>query len=267
MKNKSLLIACASCLFFLALSLSPAVYAGARIDLVVDHGVDKEADAQARAAINAIIDFFHNTYGLGLERDIRIKLTCDKLNYQRSIQEWYGAGEAAAARQSEITGGLQSRGAIIINFGSIHNSHFQLFCLCHEIVHHFQSQESSDKYGSIRWMTEGVANVIAAHILATIGIKRAAYGKNLWLQNLKKAQSWPRLESLHTGAEWYAVMQARPRVTYETASLAVLTLVEWRGYGSLFNYFRALKNTSPEEAFYQAFGSRLTDFEKQFRPF
>jgi hypothetical protein len=267
MIKKSRFLAFASCLFFLGLCSSAAVSGGARIDLVVDHGVEKEAEAQARAVINAIIDFFHNTYGLALEKDLRIKLTGDKLNYQRSIQDWYGGGEAAAARQSEITGGLQSRGAIILNLGSMRDSQFQLFCLCHEMVHHFQSQESPDKYGAIRWLTEGVANVIAAHILATVGVKRAVYDQNLWLQNLKQARDWPRLESLHTGQEWYAVMQARPQVTYETASLAVMTLVKWRGYGSLFNYFRALKNTGPEDAFYQAFGSRLTDFEKQFRPF
>jgi len=57
------------------------------------------------------------------------------------------------------------------------------------------------------------------------------------------------------------------RVTYTTSALAVITLVEWRGYPALFTYFRALKNTNPEEAFYQAFGAKVGDFEKQFRPF
>jgi hypothetical protein len=56
-------------------------------------------------------------------------------------------------------------------------------------------------------------------------------------------------------------------IAYNTAALAVLTLVEWRGYPSLFAYFRNLRNSSPEDAFYRAFGSRLNDFEKQFKPF
>ncbi|MBI4644361.1 MAG: hypothetical protein HY790_06940 [Deltaproteobacteria bacterium] len=81
MKSKPLVIALASCLFFLNVCVSPTAY-GARIDLIVDHGVDKNAEAQARAAINGIFDFFQKTYGIGLQRDLRIKLTCDKLNYR-----------------------------------------------------------------------------------------------------------------------------------------------------------------------------------------
>ena len=55
-------------------------------------------------------------------------------------------------------------------------------------------------------------------------------------------------------------------VTYKTSALAVLTLVDWKGYRALFGYLRDLKNASPQEAFNQAFGTRLADFEKQFRP-
>ncbi len=117
-------------------------------------------------------------------------------------------------------------------------------------------------------MTEGVANAIAAHILATAGIKGGVDYQKQWLETLQKARGWPSLENLHTPKEWYAAMQAySPNVTYGTASLAVLKLVQWRGYQPLFAYFSALKQTSPEDAFYQAFGARVGDFEKQFRPF
>jgi len=267
MKTKSLVLALVFGIFCFNIYLSPAVSAGARIDLLVEHGVEKEAETQARLAVNAIFDFFHNTYGLSLERDIKIVLTPDKLNYKDAIKQWYGASEAAAGLQSEITSGLQSRGTIIINLGNIHNNRKQLFVLCHEIVHHFQSQECQNQYGSIRWMTEGVANAIAAHILATVGIRGADYQKQ-WLETLKKARGWPGLEKLHTPQEWFAALQAyNPEVTYGTASLAVLNLVRWRGYQPLFAYFSALKQTSPEDAFYQAFGARIDDFEKQFRPF
>lgn len=267
MKAKFLVTALAACLILLNLCFSPAAYGGARIDITVEHGVEKEAEAQARLAVSTILDFFQRTYGIGLEKDIRVLLVPDKSNYKQAIKQWYGASEAMAVVQSEMSAGLQSKGTIIVNLGTIHNSKSQVFCLCHEIVHHYQYQESRGKYGSIRWITEGVADAIAAHILETAGIKSPGSYKKRWQEILQKAQSWPKLEKLHSGQEWYAAMGAYGGIPYRTASLAVLTLIEWRGYRQLFTYFQALRQTSPEDAFYQAFGARLDDFEKQFRPF
>ena len=268
MKAKSLVLALASCLFSLNLcALTPAC-GGARIDLIVDHGVDKEAETQARAAVKGVIDFFYNTYGLALERDITIKLTCDKLNYKQAIKQMHGVSEAEALRRSESSIGLQRQGTIIVDLGDIRSNYMQLFVLCHEIVHHFQGQEARDKQGSIRWMSEGVADAIAAHILETVGVQGASGQKNRWTELIKKAPGWPGLDKLHSYNDWLAAVNAYgPSVTYKTSALAVLTLVQWRGYKPLFTYFSALKQTNPEEAFYQAFGSRIGDFEKQFRPF
>jgi len=267
MKAKSLARALAVCLWLLNLSLSPPAYGGARIDLVVEHGVDKEAETQVRSAINTTIDFFQNTYGLSLEKNIRVLAAPDKLNYKEAIKQWYGASDAMAGYQADRSVGLQSRGTIIVDLGERRNRHGKIFTLCHEIVHHYQSQESRDRHGAIRWMTEGVADVIAAHILETAGISGVDF-KQRTLAILKRTQNWPKLENLHTPKDMEAANRAYGSgVTYGTAGLAVLTLVEWRGYQPLFAYFRALKNTSPEEAFYQAFGARVSDFEKQFRPF
>jgi len=266
--KKSLILALVSCCFCFNLSLPPGVWAGARVDVIVEHGVDKEVEDQARTAVTAIFDFFHNTYGLSLDKDIKIVLTPDKLNYKDAIKQLYGASDAAAGVQSEITAGVQSRGTIIINAGSIKNNQKQLFVLCHEIVHHFQGQECPNRYGAIRWLTEGVANAIAAHILMTAGVKGGDDFQKEWLQVLQKARGWPNLEKLHTQRDWYAAMQSfNPNVTYSTASLAVLNLVQWRGYQPLFAYFQNLKQAGPEDAFYQAFGAKIEDFEKQFRPF
>lgn len=267
MKTKSLFLALAACFFFLNLCIAPDVH-GARVDLVVDHGVEKDSEAQARAAVNGVFDFFQKTYGIGLQRDIRIKFSCDKLNYKKAIQDWYGASEGQAALVAHTTAGLQRRGDLIVDLGDINCDYKQLFVLCHEMVHFYQGQESQDKHGAIGWMLEGSADALAAHILETVGVKGASGYKNWCLDNLKKARGLPSLESLHThqGLMSACYNYGGP-VTYTTSALAVMTLVEWRGYPALFTYFRALKNASPEDAFYQAFGARIGDFEKQFRPF
>jgi hypothetical protein len=56
-------------------------------------------------------------------------------------------------------------------------------------------------------------------------------------------------------------------VAYATSALAVLNLVRSKGNQPLFAFFKALKNANPEDAFSQAFGVKLSDFEKDFRPY
>jgi len=259
-KTKPLVISMAVCLLIFNLWVSPPAF-GSRIDLIVDHGVDKNAETEARAAVSGIIDFFQKTYGIGLQRDIRIKFSCDKLNYKKAIMTLYGRSEASAAFQANHSVGMQSKGTLVVDLGERSNRHGKLFTLCHEIVHFYQGQESQDKHGSIRWISEGSADAIAAQIMGKVSGEGSEAYKKLWIGNLKNARNWPRLENLH------AHNQMRSAVAYNTSALAVLTLVEWRGYPALINYFRKLKNASPEDAFYQAFGARLSDFEKSFRPF
>lgn len=207
----------------------PAVQ-GVRIDVVVDHGVEKDAETQARAAVQGIIDFFHNNYGVALERDLRLKFACDRLNYKKAIQDWYKLGEAQADFHAHTSKGLQSQGALIVNLGDIHGNFPQLFVLCHEMVHHFQGQISGDRHGSLRWLSEGMADAIAAHVLATIGVKAAGPYQASWRENLKKARDWPKLEKLHTPREWYAAVRAYGSyVTHKTSALEVLMLVSLYG--------------------------------------
>jgi hypothetical protein len=266
MRAKSLFLTLTFCLACLYVGF-PAAAQGARLDVVVDHGVEKDAETQARAAVNATIDFFQQTYGLGLNRDLRIRFSCDKTNYKKAIKDLYGVSEAQASLQSKISLGLQMKGTLIVNLGEIHNNFLQLFVLCHEIVHHFQGQMSQDKHGTLRWMSEGMADAVAGHVLETLGVKGATQYRNWWQENLKKARGWPKLENLHTRGQWLAAIGAYGSLaTYKTSAMAVMTLVQWKGYRPLFAYLNDLKHDKPEEAFYRAFGTRLSDFEKQFRP-
>ncbi|RJR32724.1 MAG: hypothetical protein C4567_18105 [Deltaproteobacteria bacterium] len=259
MQTKASVLILAACLFLFNFCHSPAAFA-ARVDVVVDHGVEKKAETQARATINGVFDFFHRTYGIAMQRDIRIKLSCDKFNYKKAIKDWYGASEAQASFLSHSSG-LAKGGTLIVDLGGTKGNYLQLFILCHEMVHFYQGQESNDKHGPVRWMSEGVANVIAAHIMETAGGQSSGTWKKYWLERVKSVPNFPRLENLRSPNQMMVPL------SYDTASLAVLTLVEWRGYPALFAYFRNLKNTDSENAFYQAFGAKLSDFEKSFRPY
>jgi len=216
MKTKSLLLNLAVCFLLLNVCISPPAFGG-RIDLIVGHGVDKEAEAQARATVDGVFNFFQKTYGIGLQKDIRINLSCDKHSYKKAIMSEYGRSEASAARTANRSVGLQLGGTLLVDLGDSSRRNFKLFTLCHEIVHFYQAQESQDKHGSIDWICEGVAEVLAAHIMETVGKQSPGYWKEYWREGLKDARDWPRLENLHSsmGAPF----------AYDTSALAVLTLV------------------------------------------
>ena len=163
----------------------------ARIDVVVDHGVDKAAEDQGRAAINGIIDFFQSNYGVALKRDLRIKFACDKLNYKKAIQNWYGMGEARANFHSRNTSGLQSRGALIVNLGELRGNFPQLFVLCHEMVHHYQGQISGDRNGYLRWLSEGMADAVAVNVLESVRFPGPFMGI---ISNVR-----PNIQGIHAG--------------------------------------------------------------------
>ncbi len=268
MKTKSPVIALAICLLVLTVCLSPAAYGKGGIDLIADQFVSNEAKDQARLAVNTTLKFFHNTYGLSLEKDVQVYLVTDRTAYKRALKRWYDMNEAEAAHRAQKSAGTAGDATIVVDVGDIRSREAQLFCLCHEIVHQFQGQASRGRTGSIMWVAEGVAEALAAQILATAGVTGGTDYQNRCLSILKKATSRPRLENLHTLQDWFAAIEAHgSMVTYGTATVAVLALVQRHGYEPLFIYFRALNQASPEDAFYQAFGVKVSSFERDFHPF
>jgi hypothetical protein len=270
MKSKSPLMALALGFFCINFCLPAFASGPARLDLVVEYGVDQRCADQARLAIDTAVNFFQNTYRLELERDLQIVLVPDRDTYRKTLIRCLGCDDNRARELAETSGGVSHGGtgaAIIVNLGKKPDRENEIFGLCHEIIHQFQDQESRGVRKSPAWLIEGVADALTAHILETAGLKTVDY-KSYWQETIKKAPRWPRLENLHSSKEWDASMGANgPHVTYETAALAVLNLVQWKGYKPLFAYFCALKQTGPEDAFFQAFAIRISDFEKQFTPF
>lgn len=268
MKTRSSFMALASVLFFLIVCGPPEAFGAGRIDVILDRGVSRESEAQTRLAIDATSDFFKKTYGLALERNLEIFVVPDKKAHINALKQRYSLTESEASNSANHTAGSALGGVIVVNVGNTGSNQDYFFCLCHEMVHYFQSQESQDyRTGSIKWLTEGVADALAAQIMTAAGVKYAD-PQSRWPEILKKAQKTPRLEHLHSHGDWSAAISAYgSTVAYKTSAVAVLTLIQSKGNKPLFAFFQALRNAKPEDAFYQAFGVKLSDFEKDFRPF
>jgi hypothetical protein len=264
MKTRFSFIGQVSVLFFLIVGGPLDAYGAGQIDVILDRGVSREAEAQTRLAIDATVDFFKKTYGLTLNNKLEIFVVPDKQAHIKELKQRYSLTESEALIRAENTGGSARDGTIIVNVHNAGSAHL-IFCICHEIVHYFQGQVSRN-FCSIMWMTEGVANALAAQIVAAAGVKCPESSQ--WLEVLKKAPKTPRLEHLHSFRDWdTAIKTDGQTVAYAISSVAVMTLIQSKGTKPLFTFFHALRNAKPEDAFSQAFGVRLSDFEKDFRPF
>lgn len=174
-----------------------------------------------------------------------------------------------ASRTARNFGGIAGGEVIVVNTTRNRSKQNYIATVCHEMVHVFQNQESQGRRnGSIKWMTEGVAQALAAQIMAAAGIRGAFDSQKRWPEFLKNAGRIPRLEHLHTYRDWDTAGRTFGYpVVYTTAAVAVLNLIQEKGSKPLFSFFRNLSKTKPETAFYQAFGVKLSEFEKSFRPY
>jgi hypothetical protein len=265
MKTRIPFISLALTLFFLIVCGPLQAYGAGRIDLVVDRGTSRDVEAAARAAIEATNDFFKKVYGLTLERKVEIFLVPDRQAHIKELKQRYSLTETEAASRAQSTSGSALDGIIIVNAANTGGKQGLFFCLCHELVHYFQGQVSRN-FCAIMWLTEGTANVLAAQIMAAAGVQCLEAG--LWPEVLKRGPGIPRLEHLHSFKDWGTTINSYGQATaYAVSSMAVVTLIRAKGNKPLFAFFQGLNKAKPEDAFYQAFGVKLADFEKNFRPY
>ena len=268
MRMKYLLSSLAALLFCLSVWGPPSARGAGQVDVIVDNGVTREAESATRQAIDATMDFFKRNYGLSMERKLEIFIVPDQRTHVRELRQRYSMPGSMASRNAKNFGGIASGGVIVVNTNRGGRQNY-MDTVCHELVHVFQNQESrGNRYGSIKYMTEGVAQVVAAQIMAAAGIKGPYDPGKLWPAVLKKAGRTPRLEHLRTYRDWDTAGRTYGyRVVYTTAALAALNLLKEKGSKPLFAFFRNLRKNKPEAAFYQAFGINLSEFEKSFRPY
>ena len=269
MRTRDLLFSLASILFLLSAWGPPEARGAGQVDVIVDRGVTREAETLTRGALDATMNFFNKTYGLSLERKLEIFIVADQQTHVRELRQRYSMPGAMASRNARNFGGVASGEVIVVNTNRAGSKLDYVATVCHEIVHIFQNQASQgNRYGSIKWMTEGVAQALAAQIMAASGIRGALNSQKQWPEILKKVGNTPRLEHLRTYRDWDSAGKTFGYpVVYITASVAVLNLMQEKGTKPLFAFFRNLRNSQPEAAFFQAFGVNLSDFEKSFRPF
>ena len=238
------------------------------IQINAEPGVSDEAIASARLAVGNSFRFFRETFNLELQKDIGILIVPNPETYAAILMRESKINQKEADRRARTTFGWSIADHLIIqNTGAPFNPNPRrlIYNMSHEIVHKFQGQECGNQCSKIMWIYEGVAGAFAARIVELSGIRPLTQQKESWLQEVRKLTQRPELKEQRSQSDWSKGLDRYGSdPAYSMAALAVSHLIEEKGYASIFDYFKKLKNGSPEDSFKQAFGIDMKGFEDAF---
>lgn len=251
----------AVCLWLWAAGAPPA-WAGP-VTVVDDSDVNQATYEAVQRAIEATLDFFHEEYGLTLDHDVRLVITANKEAFVESLIRRGRHSRDAAIDRAGKSVGLSTRGTILEDLGRQESLVSKVFVAAHELTHQFQSQLSRQP-NRVRWISEGMANGIAAKVVEQAHLGSVERFRRGWLQRVRSAAKRPHLAELRSAADWMAAENryGGPLI-YGLGSLAVLRLIEQRGDRALFTYFRNLRDMDFEQAFRETFDMDLSQFERR----
>lgn len=249
-------------LVWLLAAVGPA--GAAAITVEADSRLNPEVVDATNRTVEAAQAFFAREYGLELDHDVRVILAGDKNDFVEALVHDGKASPVAADEKAEYALGVSGRSTIIERPGRQAKPDEVAFLLCHELTHQYQVQVAKGRFAAVHWLSEGVADYLAARLVADMGLGRLDGFRRRWEKTVAASPDRPRLAGLHGWEDWHA---ARKRfgagLIYRMSGLAVLELVDRKGSAALFDYFKALRDMPPEQAFEKAFDLDLATFEVQ----
>jgi hypothetical protein len=262
------------CLIFLlaaAVFLAPSPLQCARSPFDVDAraGVSAEQVKYLSLAVSDVFKFFMANYNIALHKRMLLIVVPDNETYASVLAKDLKMTGARAQKMSHLSGGIatesRDRYILAVKAGAKEPMDAIMTKTCHEMVHWFQYREAShEKSAQHAWIVEGVANVIAFHIVESHISGSYDHCRQYYAALVQKANQTPALAGLESGRAWEGAMEKYGgSVLYGKATLATMELAQRTGIKSLFGYFRHLKRQTPEKAFRLAFNLNLKDFEKE----
>ena len=267
MRNKISLVRFFACVMTLSLTLAvyPAEAQPPRFKISSETGVLDDAKENAQTAVDATLRFFKETYRSELKKDYRILLVPNRDSYAAALVREARVDQKEAERRARTTLGWSSYDVIIQNAGEMKVPRRRVYNMSHEVVHKFQSEECSGNCQKIMWIYEGFATTIGSRIVEILGMRPMEETKKTWLRDLQKISTRPSLKELKSKEAWYkALDKFGSDPTYGMAGLAVLNLIEQKGYPPWSVYFKKLNDWSGEDSLKMALGLDMNSYENEF---
>ncbi len=267
MRNKVNLVRSFALVMTLSITLTvcPAEAQSQRFKITSETGVPDDAKENAQTAVDATLGFFKETYHLELKKDYRIILVPNRESYAAALVREAKVDQKEAERRARTTLGWSTYDVIIQNAGEMKVPRRRVYNMSHEVVHKFQSEECSGNCQKIMWTYEGFATAIGSRIVEILGMRPLDETKKTWLKDLQKISTRPSLKELKSKEDWYkALDKFGSDPTYGMVGLAVLNLIEQKGYHPWSVYFKKLNDWSGEDSFKMALGLDMNSYENEF---
>jgi len=229
-------------------------------------GVTAAAKADTEKGVNETIDFFKLMYGVNLNRHVKVVLVADNSSYKTALMQETGATEIEAERRAKVSVAWSSGHTIVRNTAQANDQLNNIFKISHEMVHQYQDQETGGAAMRLEWLAEGMADVIAAHVLDRVQLMPMMEYKRMAQATIGVIKNPPSISGLGSSVGWNQALESYgSAVTYRSADMGVLLLVEKNGLPSLMEFLRDLqKNGVLADSFQKSFGVDIKTFEQQY---
>jgi len=253
-----------ACAFSANRHIPAAEHQAVRIERMA--GISNEMVAEIQQAADGTTRFFIDHTGMHLTNQVIIVLTTERKAYITEVIARFKVSELEAERVARGTHALSGNNLIIVDMSGIPTVRQKTFLIAHELTHHYQRQLAGNQAGTVKWMLEGMAEEVGAHVVAQQGYFQVKQYKDNWWTGLAMTANKPSLNQLETARDWsMSISQYGSPLTYKTAGLAVLILTEQFGQEKVLDYFAGLgRGENPETSFQKVFGMRMVDFMADF---
>ena len=232
-----------------------------KVECAADILQDEAADF--RRSVDETVQYYSEA-GLLLHKPVTIVLTRNRKAFLTEAASRFGISEFEVNRVGKGVDALSGARFIVINVDGTPTPRQRMFLLAHELTHQYQRQIAGVKAVEVKWMLEGMAEAVGAQVVARSGFMSVEQYKANWQTGICMAKNKPVLTQLRTSQEWSSALSVYGSgLTYKTAGLGNLILLEQYGMQSVIQYFAEIgKGKNSNEAFQNAFDVEILQFER-----
>ncbi len=233
---------------------------------IVAVGVPADLKAEIEKVVGQTSHLFKEKLGGGLTSKVRIVLAMDKASYVENMMKEFGIKKEEAEKRAGNTSWWSSGSTTIFNAGASAASDQRAFSIAGSMAHRQVDQLGGESAAKLTWFRFGLRDVLAAQAVEQCGFSTLDKYRKVWLDVLKKANSWPSLNELTSAKEWSSASSKYGNaVISRTADLAVLHLIEQTSLNGAKSWLESVKQgTDAMTAFEKVFGISLDKFQDQF---
>ena len=208
---------------------------------------------------------YYQEQGLQLKKPVTLVLTRNRQAFLTESVSRFKVSELEVHKAAKAVDALAGDHLIVFNVNGTPTTRQRVFILAHELTHQYQRELAGANAGGVKWMLEGMAEAVGAQLVARAGFFSVPQYKANWQTGITLAPQKPALSELRNSSGWSNSLSTYGGpLTYKTAGLANLVLLERHGTPKILAYFRELsRGATPESAFRQAFGQEMDQFENE----